>query len=80
MTGCDTHAATQRKLTELSDICEQYGMENVVNQKDPRTDQQLVEQFASGVEKAFLAYKEKSNINRALLKCNFKEKKLTAKE
>jgi hypothetical protein len=39
MTGCDTHAATQRKLTELSDICEQYGMENVVNQKDPRTDQ-----------------------------------------
>lgn len=80
MAGCDTHAVTQGRLLELSDICEQYGMKDFVKEKMTMTDHQLVEQFASGIEKAFLAYKENASINRALRKCNLKEKTLTTAE
>ena len=44
------------------------------------SDHQLVKQFAAGIDKPFLAYKENASINRALLKCNMKEKALTKAE
>lgn len=80
MAGCDTTEAARGRLLELSDICEQYGMEDFVKEKMTLSDGQLVRQFAAGISQPFLAYKENASINRALLKCNLKEKALTKAE
>lgn len=80
MASCDTTEAARCRLMELSDICEQYGLEDYVKEKMTMTDHQLVKQFAAGIDKPFLAYKENASINRALLKCNLKEKTLTKAE
>lgn len=80
MASCDTTEASRCRLLELSDICEQYGMEDFVKEKMTMSDHQLVKQFASGIDKPFLAYKQNASIDRALLKCNLKERTLTKAE
>lgn len=46
----DSAEANRGRLLELSDICEQYGMEDFLKEKMTMTDQQLVKQFASGID------------------------------
>lgn len=80
MAACDTHKVSQSRLLELSDLCTQFGMKDYLKEKKPMNNHQLVEQFTRGIDKSYLAYKENASMDRALLKCNLKERKPTKAE
>jgi len=50
-------------------------MPNYVKDTIKPDEKELIGKFVSNVEQAYLAYKEKSNINNTLISCKFKEKR-----
>lgn len=62
---------------DLSDICKQYGLEDFTKKKVQMNNYELINKFTSGIDQSYYAYKQNANIDRALLKCKLKEKKLT---
>lgn len=64
----------------LSDLCKAYNMEDYTAKDVNMTSKQLINQFTSGVDKSYLAYKEQASIDRALLKCKITKRSQTKTE
>ena len=58
MEACNTHEKEIQKQRDLNDICEQFDMQDVISEKKELTDVKLLEQFTTGVNKSYYAYKE----------------------
>lgn len=50
-------------------------MRNYVKDTIKLEEKELIGKFVSNVDRAYLAYKEKANINNTLISCKFKEKR-----
>ena len=80
MQECDSVQKTKKKIAELEDLCQHYGMPNFVKNKVKMNDRQLIDQFTNGTEYAFHVYKNHSSINRTFIKQNYKQKPQTKGE
>lgn len=71
---------TEMRITDLSDLCQQYGIRDYTKEKVKMNTQQLIKQFTSGIDQSYLAYKQNASIDRAIVKCKLKEKHLSKAE
>ena len=62
------------RLTELSDLCKQLGMRDVVKEKAPPSEVDLIRQFTSGIGNSFATFKKIGDLDRSFIASHYKKK------